>query len=72
MKKKIFIVTERRADFSRFKPIIKLIEKEKKLSYDLVVTGIHLNKSFGYTKMKFQMKNLKFLMNLKFLIKSIF
>ena len=45
---KIFIVTERRADFSRFKPIIKLIEKEKKLSYDLVVTGIHLNKSFGY------------------------
>ncbi len=50
MKKKIFIVTERRADFSRFKPIIKLIEKEKSLSYDLVVTGIHLNKSFGYTK----------------------
>lgn len=50
MKKKIFIVTERRADFSRFKPIIKLIEKEKNLTYDLVVTGIHLNKSFGYTK----------------------
>lgn len=50
MKKKIFIVTERRADFSRFKPIIKLIEKDKSLRYDLVVTGIHLNKSFGYTK----------------------
>ena len=26
---KIFIVTERRADFSRFKPIIKIIKKEK-------------------------------------------
>ena len=26
---KIFIVTERRADFSRFKPIIKIINKEK-------------------------------------------
>lgn len=50
MKKKILIVTERRADFSRFKPIIKLIKKDKYLSYDLVVTGIHLNKSFGYTK----------------------
>ena len=50
MKKKIFMVTERRADFSRFKPIIKLIEKDSSLSYDLVVTGIHLNKRFGYTK----------------------
>tara|TARA_A100001388_G_C28766792_1_gene501226 strand:+ start:1225 stop:2370 length:1146 start_codon:yes stop_codon:yes gene_type:complete len=50
MKKKILIVTERRADFSRFKPIIKLIQKEKLLNYDLVVTGIHLNKNFGYTK----------------------
>tara|TARA_B110000003_G_scaffold265812_1_gene292068 strand:- start:74 stop:1225 length:1152 start_codon:yes stop_codon:yes gene_type:complete len=50
MKKKILIVTERRADFSRFKPIIKLINKEKLLEYDLVVTGIHLNKNFGYTK----------------------
>ena len=29
-KMKIFIVTERRADFSRFKPIIKIINKEKK------------------------------------------
>ncbi len=44
---KIFIVTERRADFSRFKPIIKLIEKEKKLSYSLVVTGLHISKMFG-------------------------
>lgn len=50
MKKKVFIVTERRADFSRFKPIIKLIEKDKSLSYDLVVTGVHLNRDFGYTK----------------------
>lgn len=50
IKKKILIVTERRADFSRFKPIIKLINKEKLLKYDLVVTGIHLNKNFGYTK----------------------
>ena len=46
---KIFIVTERRADFSRFDPIIKLIKKDKNLDYQLVVTGIHLMKEYGYT-----------------------
>ena len=47
--KKILIITERRADFSRFKPIIKLIQKERKLDYQLIVTGIHLVKKYGYT-----------------------
>ena len=47
--RKIFIVTERRADFSRFKPIIKLIQKSKKLKYILVVTGNHLLKEYGYS-----------------------
>lgn len=46
---KIFLVTERRADFSRFKPILKLIEKEKKINYHLVVTGLHLVRKHGYT-----------------------
>ena len=46
---KIFIVTERRADFSRFKPIIKIINNEKKIKYDLVVTGLHLVREHGYT-----------------------
>jgi GDP/UDP-N,N'-diacetylbacillosamine 2-epimerase (hydrolysing) len=48
-KRKIFIVTERRADFSRFKPILELIKKNKKLDYHLVVTGTHLVKKHGYT-----------------------
>tara|TARA_Y100000816_G_scaffold291617_2_gene283552 strand:- start:30 stop:1172 length:1143 start_codon:yes stop_codon:yes gene_type:complete len=47
--KKILIITERRADFSRFKPIIKLIQKDKGLDYDLIVTGLHLVKKHGYT-----------------------
>ena len=47
--KKILIITERRADFSRFKPIIKLIKKEKSLDYNLVVTGLHLVKKHGFT-----------------------
>ena len=46
---KILIVTERRADFSRFKPILNLIKKEKKMDYQLIVTGLHLIKKYGYT-----------------------
>ena len=48
-KKKIFIVTERRADFSRFKPVLDKIRKDKNLDYILVVTGIHLLKKYGYS-----------------------
>lgn len=67
-KKKIFILTERRADYSRFKPILKLIKKERKLDYCLAVTGLHLIKSHGYTineirkdkfKIKYKFKNFK-------------
>ena len=46
----IFIITERRADYSRFKPIMKLIQKDNKLDYKLVVTGAHLIESMGLTK----------------------
>ena len=42
MKKKILIVTERRADYSKFRPILKEIEKSKNLDYFLIVTGSHL------------------------------
>ena len=47
--RKIFIVTERRADYSRFQPILKLIQGDPDLDYDLVVTGLHLKKENGYT-----------------------
>ena len=70
--KKILIITERRADFSRFKPIIKLIQKDKKLDYQLIVTGIHLVKNMDIPSMKSIKKNLKFFQNLKCLIISIF
>ena len=46
-KRKVLIVTERRADFSRFKPIIDKINSEKKLDYILIVTGIHMLKKYG-------------------------
>jgi len=49
MKKKILIITERRADYSKLRPIIELIAKSSKLDYNLIVTGSHLLKKYGYT-----------------------
>ena len=49
MKKKILIVTERRADYSKFKPVLDEIKKSRSLSYILIVTGSHLLKKYGYT-----------------------
>ena len=47
--RKIFLVTERRADYSRFKPILNMINNDDNLEYDLVVTGLHLKHEHGYT-----------------------
>lgn len=49
MKRKILIVTERRADYSKFRPVINEIKKSKKLDYLLIVTGSHLLKEHGNT-----------------------
>jgi GDP/UDP-N,N'-diacetylbacillosamine 2-epimerase (hydrolysing) len=49
LKKKVLIVTERRADYSKFRPILKEIQKSKKLDYYLIVTGSHLLKEYGLT-----------------------
>jgi len=49
MKKKILIVTERRADYSKFRPILKEIKKSQNLKYYLIVTGSHLLKEHGTT-----------------------
>jgi UDP-N-acetylglucosamine 2-epimerase (non-hydrolysing)/GDP/UDP-N,N'-diacetylbacillosamine 2-epimerase (hydrolysing) len=45
--RKIAIVTERRADYSRFRPILRLIKERKDLEYALIVTGIHLVPEHG-------------------------
>jgi UDP-hydrolysing UDP-N-acetyl-D-glucosamine 2-epimerase len=49
MKKKILFITERRADYSKLRPIIKEIKNSTNLEYFLVVTGSHLMKKHGYT-----------------------
>ena len=49
MKRKILFVTERRADYSKLRPVINEIKKSEKFEYYLVVTGSHLLKKHGYT-----------------------
>jgi GDP/UDP-N,N'-diacetylbacillosamine 2-epimerase (hydrolysing) len=49
LKKKILMITERRADYSKLRPIIKEIKKSKKLDYQLIVTGSHLLSKYGNT-----------------------
>lgn len=49
MKKKILFVTERRADYSKLRPVINEIKNSKKFEYYLVVTGSHLLKKHGHT-----------------------
>ncbi|MBP0134025.1 MAG: UDP-N-acetylglucosamine 2-epimerase (hydrolyzing) [Nitrosarchaeum sp.] len=49
MKKKILFITERRADYSKLRPVIDTIKKSDKFDYYLIVTGSHLLKKHGYT-----------------------
>ena len=48
-KRKIFIITERRADYSRFRPIMSLLNSDDRFDFDLCVTGIHLLEKSGRT-----------------------
>lgn len=43
------MITERRADYSKLRPIIKEIKKSKQLDYQLIVTGSHLLSEYGNT-----------------------
>ncbi len=58
-KRKILLITERRADYSRFKPILNIIKKNKKFEYYLLVTGLHLLKSHGNTINEIKKDNFK-------------
>ena len=48
-KRRILFITERRADYSRLKPIIRLVQKSKKLEMRLLVAGAHLLRGLGET-----------------------
>ena len=48
MQKKISFLTGTRADFGKIYPIILMLSK-KKVNVELVVTGMHLLKVYGFT-----------------------
>ncbi|MCL2647052.1 MAG: UDP-N-acetylglucosamine 2-epimerase [Phycisphaerales bacterium] len=48
-KSKIAIVTGTRAEFGIWKPVLAAVRQSKKLQLQLVVTGMHLQREFGYT-----------------------
>lgn len=48
-KRKICVITERRADYSRLKPILTLMKKSDKLEISIIVSGTHLLKRMGHT-----------------------
>ncbi len=49
-KRRILFVTERRADYSRLKPIMKAVQASEELELLLLITGAHLLKNFGETE----------------------
>ncbi len=49
-KRKILFITERRADYSRLKPIMTAVKESRNLKMMLLITGMHLLKYFGETK----------------------
>ena len=49
-KRKILFITERRADYSRLKPIMRGVRESSHLELQLMITGAHLLQEFGETK----------------------
>ena len=47
--RKVFIITERRADYSRFKPVMNLLMNDSRFNLVLCVSGIHLLEKSGFT-----------------------
>ena len=49
MKKKILFITATRADFSKLKSLIQILQKNKKFDVKVFVTGMHLIERYGLT-----------------------
>ena len=45
----ICVVTANRAEYGILAPLIKKLEEDKIINLDLIVTGSHLDKKFGFT-----------------------
>ena len=52
MRKKICIITSSRAEYGLLSNLIKKISYQKSFKLQLVVSGTHLSKEYGFTKKK--------------------
>jgi GDP/UDP-N,N'-diacetylbacillosamine 2-epimerase (hydrolysing) len=65
MKRKICIVTTNRAEFGQLKKLLKLIDDSNNSFLQLVVTGSHLNRKYGYTINEIKSSNIKIAKKIK-------
>jgi UDP-N-acetylglucosamine 2-epimerase (hydrolysing) len=59
MSKKIVFLSGTRADFGKMKSLMLLAQNEKGIHMDVFVTGMHLQKSYGYTLNEIKSSNIK-------------
>lgn len=57
--KKILFLTGTRADFGKIKSLISILEKQKEFEVFVFVTGMHLQKEYGYTLIEIERCNFK-------------
>jgi UDP-N-acetylglucosamine 2-epimerase (hydrolysing) len=57
--KKILFLTGTRADFSKIKSLIQIVEKQQEFEVFVFVTGMHLQKEYGYTLIEIERCNFK-------------
>jgi len=57
--KKILFLTGTRADFGKVKSLISILEKQKEFEVFVFVTGMHLQKEYGYTLIEIERSNFK-------------
>lgn len=59
MTKKILFLTGTRADFGKIKSLIQTLEEQKNFEVFVFVTGMHLQKEYGYTLIEIERCNFK-------------
>lgn len=70
MKRKICIVTGSRAEYGLLKALIKEIKDDVNLRLQLMVTGMHLSKEFGFTYKEIEKDGFKINKKISILLKS--
>lgn len=58
-KRKIQIITGSRGEWGYIRPLIELIKQERSLSYEVVVTNMHLLPEFGYSLEELEKEKIK-------------